>query len=145
MVPERPHLGGGNGIDAGGRDSRPPTAETTPVQTEEEDSGEERWVSMVADMVWEDRQQESSTRAGFLPQQMAFFLNNILMFGINTNLGHIFTNLYPKEITCASSTVSTSGPAQGYLGIFRTSLGWVAVSFIPTDITCTFMVISWIP
>ena len=88
---------------------------------------------------------ESSTRTGFLPQQMGFFLNNILMFGINTTLGHIFTNLYPKEITCASSTVSTSGPAQGYLGIFRTSPGWVAMSFIPTDITCTFMVISWIP
>ena len=37
-------------IDTGGRDSRPPTAETTPVQSAEEDSGEERQVSMVVDM-----------------------------------------------------------------------------------------------
>ena len=37
-------------IDTGDRDSRPPTAETTPVQSEEEDSGEEIQVSMVADM-----------------------------------------------------------------------------------------------
>ena len=58
-------------IDMGGRDSRPPSAETTPVQSEEEDSGEERWVSMVADMVDENRQQEDDTIRGFLPQQMA--------------------------------------------------------------------------
>ena len=82
-----------------------------------------------------------STRAGFLPQQMAFLLNNILMFGINTSLGHIFTKLYPKEITCTSSTVSTSCPAKGYLGIFCTSLGWVDIA---TDITWSFMVIPWI-
>ena len=37
-------------IDTGDRDSRPPTAETTPVQSEEKDSGEEIQVSMVADM-----------------------------------------------------------------------------------------------
>ena len=37
-------------IDTGGRDGRPPTAETTPVQSAEEDSGEERQVSMVVDM-----------------------------------------------------------------------------------------------
>ena len=37
-------------IDTGDRDSRPPTAETTPVQSEEEDSGAEIQVSMVADM-----------------------------------------------------------------------------------------------
>ena len=58
-------------IDMGGRDSRPPTAETTPVHSEEEDSGEERWVSMVAEMVEEERQPEGSNMRGFLPQQMA--------------------------------------------------------------------------
>ena len=54
---------------------------------------------------------------------MAFLLNNILMFGINISLGHIFTELYHKEITCTSSTVSTSGRAKGYLGIVCTFPG----------------------
>ena len=63
------------------------------------------------------------------------------MFGINTSLGHIFTKLYPKEITCTSSTVSTPGPAKGYLCILCTSLGWVDIA---TDITWSFMVIPWI-
>ena len=79
-----------------------------------------------------------NTRAGLLPQQKAFLLNNILMFGINISLGHIFTKLYHKEITCTSSTVSTSGPAKGYLCILCTSLGWMDIA---TDITGSFVVI----
>ena len=66
MVPVRPHLGGRSDIDTGGSDSRPPTAETAQVQSQEEDSREERCVSMVAE-VGEDRQHQarlSSTTDG---------------------------------------------------------------------------------
>ena len=95
-------------------------------------------VSMVADMGWgeEDRQQESSTRAGLLPQQMAFFLNNILMFGINTTSSPI-DNLHPQH----SFHIRSGKGLLEHLGIFSASLGRVDMSFIPTDITWTFTVI----
>ena len=44
------HVQAGGGQPGGGQEMVPATAETTPVQTEEEDSGEEIQVSMVADM-----------------------------------------------------------------------------------------------
>ena len=56
-------------IETGGRDSRPPTADSTPVQLEEDNSGDERWVR---DMVEEGRQRDGRSRMeGLLPQQMA--------------------------------------------------------------------------
>ena len=56
-------------IETGGRESRPPTADSTPVQSEEDNSGDERWVR---DMVEEARQRDGRSRMeGLLPQQMA--------------------------------------------------------------------------
>ena len=56
-------------IETGGRESRPPTADSTPVQSEEDNSGDERWVR---NMVQEGRQRDGRSRMeGLLPQQMA--------------------------------------------------------------------------
>ena len=121
-------------IDTGGRDSRTPTAE--------KDIGEEIQVSMVAEMGGrgEDMQQESSTRAGFIPQQMAFFLDNILMFGINTTSSPSCTPRrlpsapaqFPRQVgqratwassphhwarwTCPSYPETSPGPSWSYPG-----------------------------
>jgi hypothetical protein len=61
-------------IETGGRDSRPPTADGTPVQSEEGYNGDEEHSEderLVRSIVEEEQQPNRRVMGGFLPQQMA--------------------------------------------------------------------------